>query len=186
MAKKKKKRGKEKSGTYDFLTGDSNIGGKKKRKSKSKRGSKSLSKRGDSKIIATETRSWSEILSDPSRWTPLPFTHGMEMELIICTSDGEYITGEDMVFRMFEIVKDANRIMNKLISYEEEDPAFQPMPEYIRAKLGSMCWLEEDEEKGLVMKINYRIGESDTFINIDSFSLRNWTFRFTLTKITCY
>jgi hypothetical protein len=94
----------------------------------------------------------------------------MEMELIICTSDGEYITGEDMVFRMFEIVKDANRIMNKLISYEEQDPAFQPMPEYIRGKLGSMCWLEEDEEKGLVMKINYRIGDTETFINIDSFA----------------
>lgn len=174
MAKKKKKKDKKNSGKYDFLTGDVNIGDRQNRQSKSKKGSnkepKTISKSGDSKIITTETRSWAEILTDTAHWTPLPFTHGMEMELIICTSDGEYITGEDMVFRMFEIVKDANRIMNKLISYEYEDPAFQPMPEYIRGKLGSMCWLEKDEEKGLVMKINYRIGESDKFINIDSFA----------------
>ncbi|MCP4761274.1 MAG: hypothetical protein GY870_05800 [archaeon] len=121
-----------------------------------------------SQTIPSETRSWPEILSDLSNWTLFPFSIGLEMELIICTNDGAYITGDDMVHRMFEITKEANRIMNQLINYEYEDPSFTPMPEYIRNKLGKMCRTEKDEEKGLVMKVNYEIdGE---YIDIDSFA----------------
>ncbi len=115
-------------------------------------------------------RSWAEILADVQHWTPLPFSHGMEMELIICDNAGNYLEGDEMVHRMGEIILDANRIMNELINYEYDDmnKRFTPMPEYIRGKLGKMAYMGTDIEKGKVMKINYMLYDGQ-YLDIDSF-----------------
>jgi len=115
-------------------------------------------------------RSWADILADVQHWTALPFSHGMEMELIICDNAGAYISGDEMVYRMGEITNEAHKIMNALINYEYEDPnrRFTPMPEYIRNKLGKMAYMGSDLEKGKVMRINYMLYDKQ-YIDIDSF-----------------
>ncbi|MHA1727951.1 MAG: hypothetical protein ACTSWY_04390 [Promethearchaeota archaeon] len=184
MARKKKKERKRLPDTFSFIGSGTKpseeskrfmetsqtqqINAKERQKPQKKQRENFFSTGDDSTVISMEKKEWAEMLADKPNWTSLPFTHGMEMELIICTDDGEYITGDDMVHRMFEIVKEANIIMNKLINYEFEDPTFQPMPEYIRNKIGAMCRTELDEEKGLVMKVNYQLGED--YIDIDSFA----------------
>lgn len=109
-----------------------------------------------SQTIESEERSWPEILADVSNWTIFPFTIGMEMELIIADDEGNYVEGEEAAYRMGEIVKEAKTIMNQLINYEINDPAFPPMPEYIRGKLAQMAYTAEDEEKGLTMNLSYK------------------------------
>ena len=123
-----------------------------------------------SKVVNTGDRSWAEILGDIQHWTPLPFSHGMEMELIICDNAGNYLEGDAMVHRMGEITNDANKIMNQLINYEYDDlnRRFTPMPEYIRGKLGKMAYMGMDIEKGKVMKINYMLYDGH-YLDIDSF-----------------
>ncbi len=108
---------------------------------------------------------WDEMLADISNWTPLPFTHGIEMELIICDDDGNYPPGDEMVFRMKEIVKESIKIMNGIIYEGRED--FLPMPDYIRGKIMKAPFGKDDIEKGYVMNISYNL--QGTELNIDSF-----------------
>lgn len=124
-----------------------------------------------SQAVNMGTRTWAQILADIEHWTPLPFSHGMEMELIICDNAGNYLEGDAMVHRMGEITNDATKIMNQLINYEYDDPnrRFTPMPEYIRSKLGKMAFMGTDIEKGKVMKINYMLYDQNTYLDIDSF-----------------
>ena len=61
----------------------------------------------DYREVLIPDRTWAEILADVEHWTLLPFTHGIEMELIIADDNGNYPPGDEMVFRMKEIVKDA-------------------------------------------------------------------------------
>jgi hypothetical protein len=121
------------------------------------------------KTVSANTKSWAQLLSDTTHWTVFPFTIGMEMELIICTADGAYIQGEEIVFRMGEITKEATKIMNQLIGYEINDPTFPPMPQYIRDKLGKVAFNEKDEEKGLTMNIMYRLSDSKNYVTTQSF-----------------
>jgi len=133
---------------------------------------KSIDRSGDKLFLGTDhrevnipERSWAEMLADVEHWTSLPFTHGIEMELIIADDDGNYLPGEEMVFRMKEIVKDAIKIMTEIIYEGRGD--FLPIPDYIRSKILVEPYGKDDIEKGYVMDIRYKLGE--TSVDIDTF-----------------
>ncbi|MHA1340944.1 MAG: hypothetical protein ACTSRZ_13390 [Promethearchaeota archaeon] len=114
-------------------------------------------------------KSWPEMLSDIEHWTPFPYTIGIEMELIIANNKGEYIEGEEATFRMKEIVREAQKLMNSIINNEIQDESFPPMPEYIRSKLGLQAYTARDEEKGLTMNLRYRNDLTGQHVDIQSF-----------------
>ncbi|MBY8982804.1 MAG: hypothetical protein KGD57_07640, partial [Candidatus Lokiarchaeota archaeon] len=119
----------------------------------------------DYREVYIDDRSWGEILVDVQNWTRLPFTHGMEMELIIADDNGNYPDGDEMVYRMREIVKDAIRIMDQILYEGRSD--FYPVPDYVRQKVLARPWGKEDIEKGYVMDIRYQIG--NYHVDIDTF-----------------
>jgi hypothetical protein len=89
----------------------------------------------------------------------------MEMELIICNERGEYLPGDEMVYRMGEITNEANRVMAQII--EGQRDGFPRMPDYVRGKIKNMPWTDTDIEKGLVMKLSYDLNGNT--ITTDSF-----------------
>ncbi|MFX1419122.1 MAG: hypothetical protein ACFE9N_09410 [Promethearchaeota archaeon] len=120
----------------------------------------------DYREVYIPERPWAEMLADTEHWTPLPFTHGIEMELIIADDSGEYPPGEEMVFRMKEIVKDAIKIMDEILYEGRSD--FLPVPDYIREKVLARPWGRDDLEKGYAMNIRYALGDSS--VDIDTFA----------------
>ena len=120
----------------------------------------------DYKEVLIPERPWSEMLVDVEHWTPLPYTHGIEMELIIADDNGEYPPGEEMVFRMKEIVKDAIKIMDEMLYEGRSD--FLPVPDYIKQKVLARPWGRDDLEKGYAMDIRYALGDSS--VDIDTFA----------------
>ena len=110
-------------------------------------------------------RTWPEILADVERWTPLPFSHGIEMELIIADDNGNYPDGSEMVFRMKEIVKDSIKLMDQILYEGRSD--FVAIPDYIKSKVLARPYGKEDIEKGYVMDIKYSVG--DQVVDIDCF-----------------
>ncbi len=133
----------------------------------------SIDRSGDKLFLGTDykevhipERPWAEMLADVEHWTGLPFTHGIEMELIIADDNGNYPPGEEMVFRMKEIVKDAIKIMDDIL-YEGRT-GFLPVPDYIREKVLVRPWGRDDLEKGYAMNIRYALGESS--VDIDTFA----------------
>jgi len=173
--KKKKKKGKGKTETFSSFMDT----GKSKAKKVSglpsgvsignpiDRSSDKLFLGTDYREILIPERSWGEILIDVQNWTPLPFTHGIEMELIIADDKGNYPPGDEMVFRMREIVKDAIRIMDQIL-YEGRDD-FYPVPDYIRSKVTARPYGREDLEKGYAMDIRYRLPDNSE-VDIDTFA----------------
>ncbi|MFX0187031.1 MAG: hypothetical protein ACFE8A_04770 [Candidatus Hodarchaeota archaeon] len=131
---------------------------------------------GDNLFIGTDYREiyswhydrpWAEILADVELWRPLPFTHGIEMELIIADDVGAYPDGDEMVFRMREIVKEAIKIMDQILYNRRAD--FLPVPEYVRQKVLAHPWGVEDIEKGFAMKLRYQLPDG-SYVDIDSFA----------------
>jgi len=120
----------------------------------------------DYREVYINERPWPEMLADVEYWTPLPFTHGIEMELIIADDNGNYPPGEEMVFRMKEIVKDAIKIMDQILYEGRSD--FLPVPDYIRQKVLARPWGRDDIEKGYAMNIRYALGGSS--VDIDAFA----------------
>ena len=132
-----------------------------------------IDRSGDKLFLGTDyrevhitERSWAEILADVEHWTYLPYTHGIEMELIIADDNGNYPPGEEMVFRMKEIVKDAIKIMDEILYEGRSD--FLPIPEYIKQKVLARPWGREDLEKGYALNLRYALGESS--VDIDAFA----------------
>ena len=121
----------------------------------------------DYREVYIPERSWAEILGDVEHWTPLPFTHGIEMELIIANDSGEYPPGDEMVFRMREIVKDAIKIMDEILYKGRSD--FLPVPDYIRSKVTARPYGREDLEKGYAMDIRYQLPDG-VEVDIDTFA----------------
>ena len=121
----------------------------------------------DYREVLIPERPWSEILADIEHWTPLPFTHGIEMELIIADDNGNYPPGDEMVFRMKEIVKDAIKIMDQILYEGRED--FLPVPDYIREKVTARPYGRDDLEKGYAMDIRYRLPDGEE-VDIDTFA----------------
>ncbi|MFX1591193.1 MAG: hypothetical protein ACFFB6_06105 [Promethearchaeota archaeon] len=133
----------------------------------------SIDRSGDKLFLGTDykevyipERSWADILADTQHWTALPFTHGIEMELIIADDNGNYPPGEEMVYRMKEIVKDAIKIMDEILYDGRTD--FLPVPGYIRQKVLARPWGRDDLEKGYAMDIRYALG--DSYVDIDTFA----------------
>lgn len=120
----------------------------------------------DYREVLIPERPWADMLADVEHWTPLPYTHGIEMELIIADDNGDYPPGDEMVFRMKEIVKDAIRIMDEMLYEGRSD--FLPVPDYIRQKILARPWGREDLEKGYAMDIRYALGDSS--VDIDTFA----------------
>ena len=120
----------------------------------------------DYREVLIPERPWVDILNDIEHWTPLPYTHGIEMELIIANDAGEYPPGEEMVYRMKEIVKDAIKIMDEMLYEDRSD--FLPVPDYIKQKVLARPWGRDDLEKGYAMDIRYALGDSS--VDIDTFA----------------
>jgi len=121
----------------------------------------------DYKEVYIPERSWADMLADVEHWTPLPYTHGIEMELIIADDSGEYPPGDEMVFRMKEIVKDAIKIMDEILYEGRTD--FLPVPDYIRQKVLARPYGKEDIEKGYAMDIRYQL-PNGSYVDIDTFA----------------
>ncbi|MFW9999604.1 MAG: hypothetical protein ACFE9Q_00105 [Candidatus Hodarchaeota archaeon] len=176
MAKDKKKKEKKKKKKGDQAVGTFSQFYKTKGKAKAGLGvslGQSIDRSGDKLFLGTDymevhipERSWDDMLADVEHWTPLPFTHGIEMELIIADDNGEYPPGEEMVFRMKEIVKDAIKIMDEMLYEGRED--FLPVPNYIRQKVLARPWGRDDLEKGYAMNLRYALG--DRSVDIDAFA----------------
>ncbi len=178
--KKKKESKKESSSTFSEMMGQGS--GKKSKSKKTSAGElpfgvslgNPIDRSADKLFLGTDyqevlipERSWADILADIEHWTPLPFTHGIEMELIIANDAGEYPPGEEMVFRMKEIVKDAIKIMDQILYEGRED--FLPIPDYIRQKVTARPFGRDDLEKGYAMDIRYRL-PNGVEVDIDSFA----------------
>jgi hypothetical protein len=185
MGKEKKKKKKKKSkkneelGTFSQLMGGSSSSTKhskikeaKSAPSEASIGAK-IDRSQDKLFVGTDYREvyiperpWADILTDIEHWTPLPFTHGIEMELIVADDNGDYPPGDEMVFRMKEIVKDAIRIMDQILYEGRSD--FLPVPDYIREKVLSRPYGKDDIEKGYVMDIRYSLPDGNV-VDIDTF-----------------
>jgi len=184
--KKKKKKKKSKSndnlGTFSQLIGgsSSSSASSSKHKTKEAKGKhleisigEKIDRSQDKLFVGTDyrevyipERSWAEILADIQNWTPLPFTHGIEMELIVADDNGDYPPGDEMVYRMKEIVKDAIRIMDQILYEGRSD--FLPVPDYIREKVRARPYGKDDIEKGYVMDIRYSLPDG-VEVDIDTF-----------------
>ncbi len=123
----------------------------------------------DSQTAYEDERTWQEILADLEHWNYLPFSHGMEMELVICDDNGEYVEGDDVVYILKELVLDGKRVLSQLINGERSD--FPPMPEYIRSKIASMPYIRDDKEKGKNLGFDYKIDNQylQDEIRVDAF-----------------
>ncbi len=175
--KKKKKKGKSKGGSDTFSTFMDSGKVKGKKVSGASYGvsiGNPVDRSADKLFLGTDyrevyipERTWGEILWDVEHWTRLPFTHGIEMELIIADDQGNYPPGDEMVYRMREIVKDAIRIMDQIL-YEGRDD-FYPVPDYIRSKVTARPYGREDLEKGYAMDIRYRLPDG-VEVDIDTFA----------------
>ncbi|MFX0029062.1 MAG: hypothetical protein ACFE8B_07625 [Candidatus Hermodarchaeota archaeon] len=178
MAKDKKKEKKQKKKKQESSTFSQLITEKGKSKSKAAAPiavslGKSIDRSADKLFLGTDykevhipERPWAEMLADVGHWTPLPYTHGIEMELIIADDNGDYPPGDEMVFRMREIVKDAIKIMDEILYEGRSD--FLPVPDYIRQKVLARPWGVDDLEKGYAMDIRYALG--DRSVDIDTFA----------------
>jgi len=184
MAKDKKKKKKEKKKKKDAGGSDS---GNTETFSQTSKGAQisgvspgitignPIDRSGDNLFLGTDYReiyshaydiTWPEMLHDLEHWTPLPFTHGIEMELIIADDNGDYPDGSEMVFRMKEIVKDAIKIMDQIL-YEGRDD-FVAIPDYIRQKVLARPFGRDDIEKGYCMDIRYQLPDGNQ-VDIDCF-----------------
>jgi len=172
MAKDKKKKKKKGSGGDDYGT-FSQFMGKGTGLSSGVYIGEPVDRSSDQLFLGTDYREvhiperpWGEILADIEHWTPLPFTHGIEMELIIADDNGNYPPGDEMVYRMKEIVKDAIKIMDQILYEGRSD--FLPVPDYIRQKVLSRPYGKDDIEKGYVMDIRYSLPDGNV-VDIDTF-----------------
>ncbi|MFX0008410.1 MAG: hypothetical protein ACFFA7_14670 [Promethearchaeota archaeon] len=172
--KKQKKEKKQKHKSGQSADAISNIYAKKgKAVAPSVSLGKSIDRSGDKLFLGSDYREvyiperpWADMLADTEHWTPLAFTHGIEMELIIADDNGDYPPGEEMVFRMKEIVKDAIKIMDGILYEGRSD--FLPVPDYIRQKVLARPWGRDDLEKGYAMNIRYALGDGS--VDIDTFA----------------
>ena len=73
------------------------------------------------KTVDVDARDWATMLYDEKHWTHLPFTHGMETELALTDDAGNYLPGEEMVYRMKECSKEAKNILVQIIEGTRED-----------------------------------------------------------------
>ncbi len=173
---KKKKSKKSRAGSSDIFSGEKSKGAKAFRYGVSL--GAPVNNSADNLFVGTDyrevfsteyERSWADILADVEHWHLMPFTLGIEQELIVADKEGNYPPGDEMVFRMKEIVKDAINMLRQVLYQGRND--FLPVPEYIRSKVLVQPYGKEDLEKGYVMDIRYRLpeGNEGSEVDIDCF-----------------
>ena len=86
----------------------------------------------------------------PKKPIPLPFSHGIEMELQMLDENGQFLKGEDMVFMMKKMVEQAR---DTLIQFIESGT----MPKLIEKKIVDMPEIRYSEEKGDVLTLTYKL-----------------------------
>ncbi|MHA1684739.1 MAG: glutamate-cysteine ligase family protein [Promethearchaeota archaeon] len=94
-------------------------------------------------------------------WTPYVFTHGQELEVQLVRADGSFVSGDEMVHMMEEVVKDA---LTKLKTWMDGGQ----VPQYIMQKMGAYPRLHEDHEKGMLVQVPYTLPDGKR-LWIDSF-----------------
>ncbi|MBD3188744.1 hypothetical protein GF325_18090 [Candidatus Bathyarchaeota archaeon] len=94
-------------------------------------------------------------------WTPFVFTHGQELEVQLVREDGSFISGDEMVHMMEEVVKDALQKIKQWMDASQ-------VPQFIQQKMGAYPRLHEDHEKGLLVQIPYTLPDGQR-LWIDSF-----------------
>jgi hypothetical protein len=119
--------------------------------------------------VIAHTQTWEEILADTANWRWFPFSHGCELELVLCDNQGKYIEGDNVVHLLDEMVKSATKIMTDIINNQRSD--FPRMPDYIKSKLKKMPYNRTDLEKGFLMVLDYEINNQylQKVVNVDSF-----------------
>jgi glutamate---cysteine ligase / carboxylate-amine ligase len=151
------------------VTVNNTASAKQKDSASAKQKDSSVFDTGSGGQVIADNRTWEEMLSDISHWTILPFSHGMECELVICDEEGKYLEGEKVVYILSELIRDGKTTLEKIISNEAKD--FPPMPEYIKNKITAMPYVRDDPEKGNNLGFNYQIKNDNVneSIRVDAF-----------------
>ncbi|NVM28200.1 MAG: hypothetical protein HWN65_05110 [Candidatus Helarchaeota archaeon] len=89
----------------------------------------------------------------------LPFSMGIELELQMLTKDGLFLSGNEMVFHMRKMVEDATELLIR-------DLDESAIPKLIQKKIRSDPRITENEEKGTVVSLDYKIGGKGVDIEI--------------------
>ena len=176
--KKKKKEKKKKKGDTEYSTSTSSKAYGKTGVSGITIGN-AIDRSKDNLFIGTDyrevfswqyERTWPEILTDLSSWHYMPFSLGLELELILAYNDGSYPDGAEMVHIMKESIRDAIKIMDQILYEGRSD--FPPVPQYIVQKVLARPYFREDKEKGGVMVIRYKLpdGQAQDYVDVDSFA----------------
>ena len=100
-------------------------------------------------------RTWAQMVADVQHWCYFPFSHGMEIELVICDDQGRYVEGEKVVHVLKELVNEAKKVLTQIFNNERSD--FPQMPDYIRKKLKSSPYIKEYDDKGTNLGFDYQI-----------------------------
>ncbi|MHA1832017.1 MAG: hypothetical protein ACTSWR_10835, partial [Candidatus Helarchaeota archaeon] len=86
----------------------------------------------------------------PKKPIPLPFSHGIEMEIQMLDENGQFLKGDDMVFLMKKMVEQARDILIHMIEYEN-------IPSIIEKKIADTPMITYNEEKGDVLTLSYKL-----------------------------
>ena len=89
----------------------------------------------------------------------LPFSMGIELELQMLTKDGLFLSGNEMVFHMRKMVEDATELLIR-------DLDESAIPKLIQKKIKSDPRITENEEKGTVVSLDYKIAGKGVDIEI--------------------
>lgn len=89
----------------------------------------------------------------------LPFSMGIELEVQMVTKEGAFLSGDEMVFHMGKMVEGANEVLTQ--SLDEG-----VVPKIIHQKIVDSPRITENEEKGTVLSLRYKIGGKPVDIEI--------------------
>ena len=81
--------------------------------------------------------------------------YGIELELVVCDDNGNYVEGDNMVRIMKEMVTEANKVITDIINKKRAD--FPPIPDFFRQKITKMPYLRQDLEKGIACVLESKI-----------------------------
>ena len=88
--------------------------------------------------------------SFPKKLTPLAFSHGMEMELQMLDENGQFLSGDRMVFMMKKMVEQARDFLIHMIDSDS-------IPSIIEKKIADTPVITYNEEKGDVLTLSYKL-----------------------------
>ncbi|NVM54152.1 MAG: hypothetical protein HWN66_10665 [Candidatus Helarchaeota archaeon] len=95
----------------------------------------------------------------PKKPLELPFSMGVELELQMITRDGLFLSGDQLVHTMQKMVEDATEVLIR-------DLDESAIPKLIQQKIRSDPRITQNEEKGIVTSLDYKIGSKGVDIEI--------------------